>query len=55
MDNAKKQELKILAAKARMGIIEGVFNACSGHPGGSLSIVDTLTYIYFCEIGRAHV
>mgnify|MGYP001531076766 FL=1 len=30
-----------------MGIIEGVFNAKSGHPGGSLSCVDFLTYLYF--------
>ena len=30
-----------------MGIIEGTFNAKSGHPGGSLSIADTLTYLYF--------
>lgn len=30
-----------------MGIIEGVFNAKSGHPGGSLSCVDILTYLYF--------
>ena len=29
------------------GIIEGVFNAKSGHPGGSLSCVDILTYLYF--------
>ena len=30
-----------------MGIIEGVFNAKWGHPGGSLSCVDILTYLYF--------
>ena len=30
-----------------MGVIEGVFNAKSGHPGGSLSIADILTYLYF--------
>lgn len=50
MDITKKRELEILAVKARIGIIEGVFNAKSGHPGGSLSIVDTLTYIYFNEM-----
>lgn len=50
MDSAKRKELELLAAKARIGIIEGVFNAKSGHPGGSLSVVDTLTYIYFNEI-----
>ncbi|MBQ5890896.1 MAG: transketolase, partial [Clostridia bacterium] len=35
------------ATKARMGIIEGTYNAKSGHPGGSLSVVDLLTYLYF--------
>ena len=34
----------------RLGIIEGVFNAKSGHPGGSLSIADTLTYLYFAKM-----
>lgn len=50
MDDAKFKELKILACKVRMGIIEGVFNAKSGHPGGSLSIADIMTYLYFKEM-----
>jgi len=50
MDNSKKRKFEILATKARIGIIEGVYNAKSGHPGGSLSIADTLTYIYFNEM-----
>ena len=33
-----------------MGIVEGVFNAKSGHPGGSLSVADILTYLYFNEM-----
>ena len=36
-----------MATKARMAIIEGTYNAKSGHPGGSLSVVDLLTYLYF--------
>ncbi|MBQ2903819.1 MAG: transketolase [Clostridia bacterium] len=47
MDAAIRKQLKITACKARMGIIEGVFNAKSGHPGGSLSCVDIVTYLYF--------
>lgn len=47
MDAVIKKNLKINACKARMGIIEGVFNAKSGHPGGSLSCVDIITYLYF--------
>ena len=31
----------------RKGVIEGTFNAKSGHPGGSLSIADIVTYLYF--------
>lgn len=47
MDLLRKKQLEIIACKIRMGIIEGVFNAKSGHPGGSLSIADLLTYLYF--------
>ena len=47
MDATIRKQLKIKACKARMGIIEGVFNAKSGHPGGSLSCVDIITYLYF--------
>ena len=47
MDAVIRKQLKIKACKARMGIIEGVFNAKSGHPGGSLSCVDVVTYLYF--------
>lgn len=47
MTNERKKELKIIANNVRRGIIEGVYNAKSGHPGGSLSVADTLTYLYF--------
>ena len=33
-----------------MGVIEGVYNAKSGHPGGSLSVADVLTYLYFVKM-----
>ena len=46
MNDAKIKELKILATKVRMHVIEGTFNAKSGHPGGSLSISDLLSYLY---------
>ncbi|MBR0541156.1 MAG: transketolase [Clostridia bacterium] len=46
MDNSKKKELAIFAAKARIGIIEGVHSAKAGHPGGSLSICEVLSYLY---------
>lgn len=47
MDAKTKKELQAKACKVRMGIIEGTYNAKSGHPGGSLSIADLLTYLYF--------
>ena len=47
MDAAVKKQLQIKACNVRMGVIEGVFNAKSGHPGGSLSVTDILTYLYF--------
>ena len=50
MDELLKKQLQITACKVRMGIIEGVYNAKSGHPGGSLSIADTLTYLYFAKM-----
>lgn len=50
MDTSEKKQLKILACKVRMGAIEGVFNAKSGHPGGSLSAADLFTYLYFKEM-----
>ncbi len=50
MDASKKLRLKQLACKVRMGAIEGTFHAKSGHPGGSLSVADVLTYLYFEEL-----
>ena len=40
-------ELKEIARKIRHGIIEAVYHAKSGHPGGSLSIADILAVLYF--------
>lgn len=39
--------LKQTANEVRKGIIESTFNAKCGHPGGSLSCTDVLTYLYF--------
>ncbi|MBR5438179.1 MAG: transketolase [Clostridia bacterium] len=50
MEENKKLELKKLAVQVRKGVIEGTFNAKSGHPGGSLSIADIITYLYFAEM-----
>ena len=50
MDETLRKQLEITACKVRLGILEGVFNAKSGHPGGSLSIADLLTYLYFAKM-----
>ena len=50
MDQSKKLRLKKLANNVRLGIIEAVYNAKCGHPGGSLSIADIMTYLYFEEM-----
>ena len=50
MDATIKKQLEKTACKVRMGVIEGVYNAKSGHPGGSLSISDVLTYLYFAKL-----
>ena len=47
MLETRKNELQKIACEIRMGIIEGVHGAKSGHPGGSLSIADVLAYLYF--------
>ena len=50
MEQAKTLELKRIANNLRMSIIEGVYNAKCGHPGGSLSMADVMTYLYFTEM-----
>ena len=47
MEQSKELQLRRIANDVRLGIIEGVYNAGCGHPGGSLSIADILTYLYF--------
>lgn len=44
------QELEKKAIEVRKGIIEAVYSGKSGHPGGSLSIADILTVLYFNEM-----
>ena len=44
------QELEKKARKVREDIIEEVYRAQSGHLGGSLSIADILTVLYFREM-----
>ncbi len=50
MDNARITELKNMANSIRIGIIDATHAAKSGHPGGSLSMADIMTYLYFEEL-----
>ncbi len=50
MDQVKLAELKKTAADIRLGILEGIHAASSGHPGGSLSIAEIMSYLYFSEM-----
>jgi transketolase len=50
METEWKKKLKIAACKIRMGAVEGVYRAKSGHPGGSLSAADLFSYLYFKEL-----
>ena len=53
MEATFKRQLEEIACKVRIGIIEGVHAAKAGHPGGSLSIAEILTYLYFKEMNIA--
>ncbi len=50
MEQAKLNSLKKTAAELRLDILEEVHSASSGHPGGSLSVADIITYLYFEEM-----
>lgn len=50
MEQTRIDELKTIAAQVRLKILEGTHAASSGHPGGSLSIADILSYLYFEEM-----
>lgn len=50
MNEERRTSLKKAANQVRKGIIEEVYSAQSGHPGGSLSIADVMTYLYQEEL-----
>ena len=47
MTQDQRKNLRVTACRVRQGIIEATYCAKSGHPGGSLSAADVLTYLYF--------
>ena len=47
MDIKRKKELQAIAREVRKDVLTEVYRASSGHPGGSLSSADILTFLYF--------
>ena len=45
--------LQRIARELRMDIVEMIYRAASGHPGGSLSIAELLTALYFDEMNHS--
>ena len=45
MNEERRKRLAKAANQVRKGILEEVYSAQSGHPGGSLSIADVMTYL----------
>ena len=50
MTTNELKALKTIACKVRMGIVESTNAAKCGHPGGSLSSTEVLTYLYSKEL-----
>ena len=47
MEKQRVIELSIIANRVRKHALTGIYNAQSGHPGGSLTVAEVLTYLYF--------
>jgi len=52
MDSNQIKELEEIARRIRFDIIKMTYNAGSGHPGGSLSIVEILTSLFFHHLNH---
>lgn len=50
MQQATLDMLRSKAREIRLGALRAVYSASSGHPGGSLSIAELLSYLYFSEM-----
>ena len=50
MKDTEINSLEKIAKEIRVNIVKTVYNAKSGHPGGSLSCADILTVLYFNQM-----
>ena len=48
----RTESIQLLAQRARASTLYAIYHAKSGHPGGSLSCVDLLTYLYKNEVNE---
>ena len=53
LDDKQMINLTEKAKQIRKNALIGIYNAKSGHPGGSLSCADIMAYLYFCEMNLA--
>ena len=54
-NHAHVLDLRIMSARIRKLTLESITNANSGHPGGSLSVTDILTALYFGKVNGRRV
>lgn len=47
MDSGRVLELSLIAARAKKHAIHGIYSAQSGHPGGSMSVMDIIVTLFF--------
>jgi transketolase len=50
LNQDKIENFNKISRNIRKNIVEMVYSASSGHPGGSLSVTDILTVLYFSEL-----
>ena len=50
MDIAEVKQLNDLCRKFRMDVIQTLYSRQTGHPGGSLSVCEILTTLYFKQM-----
>ena len=50
MEQSERIALRRAAARLRLDVLEEVFSAQSGHPGGALSSAEIFTWLYNKEL-----
>ena len=53
-DPSKIIKIQTMATKLRRSVVEMLYNAKSGHPGGALSSADIVSSLYFGDILKVY-